>query len=615
MKELIRKNIYIKSWILTLVVLLLHTFNASATHIRAGEITARRVNDLTLTYEFTFTGFRDSGSVIEFGAGVFDFGDGNSIEADFQIVKTPVGNEIEMVQFKVTHTYQAANSYIVSYKEEYRNEGIVNMDNSVNTTFYVESLVVIDPFYGKNNTPILTVPPIDFAAVGSVFIHNPGAFDEDGDSLSYKFTTPKQARNSVVNNYRRLVDPEFYSNFSQGNQDQNDRPELSIDPITGDLIWDAPGDFLNQGECSEYNVAFVVEEWRFIPGLDRWERLGFVTRDMQIIVCKSDNERPTLNVPDDVCVEAGNNVELLIEGNDPDGDRVKLEAYGGPFELDVPATYRPNPAEYSGPPGYLTFSWDTECGHVRARPYQVQFKVTDDPEEGPRLVEFETLEITVVGPAPTGLTTTVQPGRAMQLNWNNYQCPNADSIQIWRRVGEFDIEVDECQVGMPGNAGYSLIDKVPLGQVEYLDNNNGRGLAPGAKYCYRLVAEYGSPGGGLSYVSAEACDSLNVTAPVITNVDVRTTDEEAGSVLVRWTPPYQIDEVLFPPDYTYDLVRSVGNGSFEVVVSDYTDTVYTDTGLNTFARVHNYYVRAFDANGAIVDSSAIASTPDRKSVV
>ena len=86
----------------------------------------------------------------------------------------------------------------------------------------------------------------------------------------------------------------------------------------------------------------------------------------------------------------------------------------------------------------------------------------------------------------------------MQLNWNNYQCPNADSMQVWRRVGDFDIELDECQVGMPGNAGYSLIDKVPLSQVQYLDDNKGRGLAPGAKYCYRLVAEYGSPGGGLS---------------------------------------------------------------------------------------------------------------------
>ncbi|WP_421870526.1 gliding motility-associated C-terminal domain-containing protein [Marinoscillum sp.] len=583
----------------------------SATHIRAGEITARRVDNLTLTYEFTFTGFRDSGSVIEFGAGTFDFGDGNSVDADFQIVKTAVGNETEMVQFKLRHTYQAANSYIVSYKEEYRNAEIINMDNSVNTTFYVESLVVIDPFYGTNNTPVLTVPPIDYAAVGSLFIHNAGAFDPDGDSLSYKFTTPKQARNAVVNGYRALNNPDFYTNFSQGNQAQNNSPELSIDPITGDLVWDAPGDVLNQGDKAEYNVAFVVEEWRYIEAIDQWVRLGFVTRDMQIIVEDTDNDRPTIKVPENICVEAGTSLELIIEGNDPDGDPVKLEAFGGPFEVFSPATYSPRPAQFEGPPGYLTFNWDTQCGHVRARPYQVQFKVTDNPDEGPSLVDFATVEITVVAPAPTGLEVEVQPNRAMKLNWDPYTCLNAsDSIamQVWRRVGEYDIEVDDCEVGMPGNTGYQLIDRVPINQTFYLDDNNGQGLAPGAKYCYRLVTEFGQPEGGLSYVSAEACDSLNVTAPVITNVDVQSTDTDDGSVLVRWTPPYQIDQVLYPPAYTYSLHRSTEGGSFETVTTDLTDTVFVENGLNTFNEENSYYVKAYDANGNYVDSSATAST-------
>ena len=154
-----------------------------ATHIRAGEITARRINNLTLTYEFTFTGYRDSGSVIHFGDGIFRFGDSEIQERGFNIVETPIDNEIEMVQFKVVHTYQAANSYVVSYEEKFRNEVIINMVNSVNTTFYVESMIVIDPFFGLNNTPVLLVPPIDFAAVGAKFIHNPGAFDPDGDSL------------------------------------------------------------------------------------------------------------------------------------------------------------------------------------------------------------------------------------------------------------------------------------------------------------------------------------------------------------------------------------------------------------------------------------------------
>ncbi|MEQ9306667.1 MAG: gliding motility-associated C-terminal domain-containing protein, partial [Marinoscillum sp.] len=304
MKKLFNRE-YLKQVSLVLLAILGVNLQVVATHIRAGEITAKRIDNLTYTYRFTFTGFRDSGSIIEFGAGVFDFGDGNSEEGDFNVVKSPVGNEIEMVQFEVVHTYSSPNAYIVSYKEEYRNQDIINMDNSVNTTFYVESMIVIDPFVGINNTPVLTVPPIDFAASGAIFYHNPGAFDPDGDSLSYRFTTPKQARNSVVNNYRALNDPEFYTNPTQGNEALNDNAKLSIDPVTGELKWDAPGDVFNQGDKAEYNVAFVIEEWRYIKALKQWQKLGFVTRDMQIIVRETDNERPNLQVPDDLCVEAG----------------------------------------------------------------------------------------------------------------------------------------------------------------------------------------------------------------------------------------------------------------------------------------------------------------------
>lgn len=592
------------------------TQNLSATHIRAGEITARRIDNVTLTFEFTFTGFRDSGSVIEFGDGIFNFGDGETQERGFTITKTQVDNEIEMVQFKLVHTYQGPASYVVSYEEKFRNENIINMDQSVSTTFYVESMIVIDPFYGLNNTPVLTVPPIDFAAVGATFIHNPGAFDSDGDSLSYRFVTPKQARGSDVNNYRELNDFEFYSNPLQGNENQNEHPELTIDPVSGDLVWDAPGDVLNQGDLAEYNVAFVIEEWRFVAG--EWRPLGYVTRDMQIIVKETDNERPELEVPDDLCVIAGDSVNVIVQGSDPDGHPVKLEAFGGPFEVQgSKASFTPDPPAFQTSPGLLGFQWPTECGHVRIRPYEVQFKVTDSPEIGPRLVNFETFEITVVGPAPEGLSSSLQVGKSIQLSWDQYSCSNAESMEIWRRVGDFDIEGENCVVGMPPNTGYELIETLPMVNsanapiTEYLDNNEGRGLAPGAKYCYRLVATFPLPGGGKSYVSEEVCDSIIVDAPAITHVDVLSTSETDGQILVRWVPPYQIDEGLYPPSYTYDLFRGVGQGpadTYTEVASGISDTVFTDTGLNTFANSYHYFVRFYDSGGVLVDSSVTASS-------
>ena len=51
-----------------------------STHIRAGEIIAKRISSSSLTYEFTIIGYTDTGSEVEFGGGKFDFGDGNIID-------------------------------------------------------------------------------------------------------------------------------------------------------------------------------------------------------------------------------------------------------------------------------------------------------------------------------------------------------------------------------------------------------------------------------------------------------------------------------------------------------------------------------------------------------
>jgi len=64
----------------------------------------------------------------------------------------------------------------------------------------------------------MTVPPIDFGAVGVRFEHNPGAQDAEGDSISYRFTTPKMSQNMDVTNYRILNNPGFYSNFASGSE-------------------------------------------------------------------------------------------------------------------------------------------------------------------------------------------------------------------------------------------------------------------------------------------------------------------------------------------------------------------------------------------------------------
>ena len=63
--------------ILFFTISIFYSFKNYSTHIRAGEIIAKRISNTSLTYEFTLIGYTDTGSDVQFGGGKFDFGDGN----------------------------------------------------------------------------------------------------------------------------------------------------------------------------------------------------------------------------------------------------------------------------------------------------------------------------------------------------------------------------------------------------------------------------------------------------------------------------------------------------------------------------------------------------------
>ena len=165
-----------KRIVLFFIISIFYSFKNYSTHIRAGEIIAKRISNTSLTYEFTIIGYTDTGSDVQFGGGKFDFGDGNVVEVledgAISVEKFLLENQVALNLFKVVHTFQAPGRYVVNYFEQNRNDGILNMDNSIDTPFYIETEILIDPFFGLNNTPILLIPPIDNGAVAIKYIHN-----------------------------------------------------------------------------------------------------------------------------------------------------------------------------------------------------------------------------------------------------------------------------------------------------------------------------------------------------------------------------------------------------------------------------------------------------------
>ncbi len=605
------QHLRVSSWIVFFLIGLAHQSQAS--HLRAGEITVERVSCNGLSFRITITAYTNTGSPVKFSSGdlgVLNFGDG-TFHNPPQTENTPFSTNIGFVKYTIDHVFPAPGSYTLTYKESNRNKGILNMSNSDGTDFFLETLIIIDPFIGCDNSPRLLVPPIDKGCTGGAWYHNPGAYDPDGDSLSYEFVVPKLGKGMVVNNYLDPNARKFYDqiglNYSASNEQQNGPPTFTINPVTGTIVWDAPG------APGEYNIAFKIIEWRKIGGI--FKQIGYVTRDMQIEIEDCKNQRPELTVPQDICVVAGTSISETILGNDPDPlDSLKIEVYSEALQLNPsPATYAPFPAKFQGGlrPAKLQFKWDTKCDHVREQPYQVNFKISDKSTQGPSLVQFKTWRVKVIGPKPVLKNPVLDLAtRSAKLEWEAYKCAtNAVSMEVWRRVDSYPGDPGYCITGMPDSFRYTKIATLPIGIVTYTNT----GLASGAKYCYRLVAVFPSPKGGKSIVSDEKClTPFKADRAVITNVTVDKTDDKNGEITVRWQPPFDIDKVQFPPPYSYKVYRAEGFSGKSKLTETFPgtrpDLVWVDNGLNTRDVVYNYRILGFDKNGIQIDSSAVASS-------
>jgi len=586
----------------------------AATHLRAGNITAVRISETNLRFRFTLVIYRDTEFGVQVGNGSFNFGDGRIIAGLQGLTnasvdgfrETNLANFTSVVVVEFEHTFLNEGDFSVSYTEGNRNANIINLGGAASGTipFHIETFMRVssDIF---NNTPQLTVSPLDRACIGSQFFHNSGAFDIDGDSLAYRIVTPLQGREINANFYLALND----ATISNLREDGGSPARFSIDPFDGTLIWDA-AQFIG-----EYSVAFVVEEWRKSDITGQAELIGYVTRDMQIIAVTCENDRPELILPVDTCINALSEIQAIITGRDVNNDQILIEAFGGSFQVNTsPASFLTLPdlvdnQSFRDQPAQSLFTWQTSLSHIRDQPYEVVFKATDRPGDRSQnpLTDFKTLSIKVVAPAPTGLTGEIVSSTAIGLEWDSYFAASLNpTIQIYRRINSFDFDPANCNIGIPANSGYVLIDEVPVDQINYIDND----VASGVNYCYRLVASFPLPNGGTSYASQEFCLKNNTDTPSMTNVSVLETDTSNGEVFTRWTSPLEINEFLFPPPFRYELFRQTGlsTNNERILVANTQDTVFTDTGLNTLDQPYNYYVRFYDSDNNLIDSATAAST-------
>ena len=161
-----------------------------ATHQRAAEITFRHLSGLT--YEITLISYTNTLSPVNNARNflTIEWGDGTSDPIP-RVQSVFLPDTIRYNKYVGQHTFAGPSSstYIISCEDPNRNLGIMNIPNSVNIPMFIYSELTISPYLAYDNSPILLVPPVDNACVGEPFYHNPGAYDPDGDSLSYKLVT------------------------------------------------------------------------------------------------------------------------------------------------------------------------------------------------------------------------------------------------------------------------------------------------------------------------------------------------------------------------------------------------------------------------------------------
>lgn len=184
--------------------------------------------------------------------------------------------------------FNDAAGYYLSWERCCRNGTIVNIRNpgAAGSTFYLEFPPVSNGQRGgvANSSPVFAIPKGDYACIGQPFSLDFSAKDPDGDSLTYRLTTPYNGFSSTGSPNPGAVSqplgPVFYagpyspitwiSGVSESNEIPGPQP-LRVNARTGLLT-------VTPSQTGLHVFSVEVDEYR------RGLRIGRVRRDYQVLV-------------------------------------------------------------------------------------------------------------------------------------------------------------------------------------------------------------------------------------------------------------------------------------------------------------------------------------------
>lgn len=236
------------------VLLSLLVLAASATHNMASDISYTHMggNTFKITVR-TFTNTDPATTQVERCDIVIYFGDGDSamaprINGPAFLCPTadgePVSTFIKKNVYEITHTYPGYGVYTVTVEDPNRVDGICNIPNSVDASFYIKAEIKFNVFSATNSSPDYTGIPMVADTVGIASYYTPALTETDGDSLSYELFTP-MANGMPIPGYTLPANS----------------IDFSINPLTGLVTWNVPTTICN------YVYAIKITEWKTVAGV------------------------------------------------------------------------------------------------------------------------------------------------------------------------------------------------------------------------------------------------------------------------------------------------------------------------------------------------------------
>ena len=191
--------------------------------------------------------------------------------------------------------------------------------------FYTDAMINICNIAATKNkcntSPQLSTPPVGYLCCNQPFTFNNGVREViDGDSLSYDLVTPLKANNTNLLYTGNFTSQIPMTPFCPPNKGViNCRPLPNAKPPRGFYFDKETGDIVfTPTQCDEVGIIVMqITEWRKDSARNKWVKVGYTRRDMQLIVktCP-DNNPPYFGTQNKYSVCEGNKLCFFIDAKD-----------------------------------------------------------------------------------------------------------------------------------------------------------------------------------------------------------------------------------------------------------------------------------------------------------